>query len=117
MKTLALSIAMLLNVGSAAAMPCIMTYEEYRLKLLNSSFSAGTCEEHGYWKPHNLEYELCINNLPNKRQVVAVWKKAVENSSNDVVDILFPVIFTPPHRFCLIPNTRVESSTSVNRLK
>ena len=44
-------------------------------------------------------------------------EKAVENSANDLFDVLFQVILATPHIFYLIPNAWVEIAASIRRWK
>ena len=76
MKLLVLSVALLLTGGSAAAMPCIGDYEEYREKLELMGFEPDAC-------PYNMTPiikddfpEMCMKNTSSGMYPLTFWKQS-----------------------------------------
>ena len=106
MKLLVLSVALLLTGGSAAAMPCIGDYEEYREKLELMGFEPDVC-------PYNMTPiikddfpEMCMKNTSSGMYPVAFWKQSqayADEYRAGRKGIGFVVLFDERIGFCVPP--------------
>ena len=119
MKLLVLSVVLLLTGGSAAAMPCIGDYEEYREKLELMGFEPDAC-------PHNMTPiikddfpEMCMKNTSSGMYPVAFWKQsqayADEYREGQRKGIGFVVLFDERIGFCVPP--QVEFSKDIEEAR
>lgn len=117
MKLLSLSVALLLTGGSAAAMPCIGDYEEYREKLELKGFEPDAC-------PYNMTPvleedmpEMCMKNTSTNRYPVAFWKQsqAYADKYQEGVrkGIGFVVLFDEKIGLCVPP--QIEFSKDIEK--